>query len=76
MTKSCWALPEKADVGDRLNAPAGLMENANSRLVGVRSRSDNPFTSPLLKELLQSISEIHQELEAMIAANVAGILEV
>ena len=56
-------LPEAADIGEKLNAAMGLIEEHNSKLAGVLPRSYNLFTPQLLAGLLKRISEIPTDLE-------------
>lgn len=51
-------LPEKADVGAKVNTAMREIEKYNSQLSGVLPKTYNLFTGALLKSLLKKISEI------------------
>ena len=56
-------LPERADIGAKVNAAMREVEKHNPQLAGVLPKSFNLFTSTLLKELLKKISEIPATLD-------------
>jgi type I restriction enzyme M protein len=56
-------LPERSDVGAKVNAAMRAVEKHNEQLAGVLSKTFNLFTSTLLKELLKKISEIPATLD-------------
>jgi type I restriction enzyme M protein len=56
-------LPERADVGAKVNTAMRLVEKHNEQLAGVLPKTFNLFTSTLLKELLKKISEIPATLD-------------
>jgi len=51
-------LPEKADIGAKINDAMRDIEKHNDQLKGVLPKTYNLFTSTLLKDLLKKISEI------------------
>lgn len=51
-------LPERADVGAKINAAMRAVEKHNPQLAGVLPKTYNLFTSALLKDLLKKVSEI------------------
>ena len=51
-------LPERADVGAKVNAAMRAVEKHNPQLAGVLPKTYNLFTSALLKDLLKKVSEI------------------
>ncbi|MCC6348794.1 MAG: SAM-dependent DNA methyltransferase [Candidatus Eisenbacteria bacterium] len=51
-------LPERADVGAKVNAAMRDVEKHNPQLAGVLPKTYNLFTSALLKDLLKKVSEI------------------
>jgi type I restriction enzyme M protein len=56
-------LPERSDVGAKVNAAMRAVEKHNEQLAGVLPKTFNLFTSTLLKELLKKISEIPATLD-------------
>jgi type I restriction enzyme M protein len=56
-------LPERSDVGAKVNAAMRAVEKDNEQLAGVLPKTFNLFTSSLLKELLKKISEIPSTLD-------------
>ena len=56
-------LPERSDVGAKVNAAMRAVEKHNEQLSGVLPKTFNLFTSTLLKELLKKISEIPATLD-------------
>ena len=56
-------LPERADIGAKVNAAMREVEKHNPQLAGVLPKTFNLFTSTLLKELLKKISEIPATLD-------------
>ncbi len=51
-------LPERVDIGAKVNAAMRDIEKQNQQLAGVLPKTYNLFTSTLLKELLKKVSEI------------------
>lgn len=51
-------LPERADVGAKVNAAMRAVEKHNPQLAGVLPKTYNLFSSALLKDLLKKVSEI------------------
>jgi type I restriction enzyme M protein len=51
-------LPERADIGAKVNAAIREIEKSNPQLAGVLPKTYNLFTGTLLKELLKKVSEI------------------
>ena len=56
-------LPERSDVGAKVNAAMRAVEKHNEQLAGVLPKTFNLFTGTLLKELLKKISEIPATLD-------------
>lgn len=56
-------LPERADVGAKVNAAMRAVEKNNPQLAGVLPKTYNLFTSALLKGLLKKVSEIHATID-------------
>ena len=56
-------LPESADIGAKVNAAMRDIEHHNPALAGVLPKTFNLFTSTLLKELLNKVSEIPATLD-------------
>lgn len=51
-------MPERADVGAKVNAAMRAVEKHNPQLAGVLPKTYNLFSSALLKDLLKKVSEI------------------
>ena len=56
-------LPEVADIGAKVNDAMREIEKHNPQLAGVLPKTYNLFTSTLLKELLEKVSEIPATLD-------------
>lgn len=56
-------LPEREDIGSKVNAAMREVEKHNPQLAGVLPKTFNIFNSKLLKELLKKISEIPATLD-------------
>jgi type I restriction enzyme M protein len=56
-------LPERSDVGAKVNAAMRAVEKYNEQLAGVLPKTFNLFTGTLLKELVKKISEIPATLD-------------
>ncbi|NBW80799.1 SAM-dependent DNA methyltransferase [bacterium] len=56
-------LPERENIGDKVNAAMRKIEEHNPQIAGVLPKTYNLFTSTLLKELLRNFSEIPVSLD-------------